>query len=135
MKNRAVFTVLVAIGIIASLPSCKDTDPLINAANNEKMRAELKKTYPSLNNSQIRIEVKDFQDVTVILGDKELYSESDEKLQEVTGVIAKMTYDIYNENNYLDEGKVIYHNKERQALTDDDPRKEFDMHLENLLKK
>jgi len=135
MIKQTAYTLLIAIGITASVSACKDTDPLINAANNEKMRAELKETYPSLNNAQIRIEVKDFQDITVILGDKQLYSKTDEQLQEVTQVIAEMTYKIYNENNYLDEGKVIYHEKERKVLTDSDPKKEFDMHLEQFKEK
>lgn len=125
---------LLATSLLINLSACKETDPQINDKNNEKMRLELKEAYPSLNNAQIRIEVKDFQDITIMLGDKQLYRESDEQLKEVTNVIANMVYDIYNENNYLDEGKVIFLEKEREEFTKDDPRKEYDMHLEEIIK-
>ncbi|MCB9046412.1 MAG: hypothetical protein H6550_09780 [Chitinophagales bacterium] len=122
-------------GIVLFSSACKETDPMINDVLNEKMRDTLKKVYPSLLNSQIRVEVHDFQDVTILLGDKELFAKTDEQLQEVTKNIAAITYHLYNENNYLDEGKVIFIEKERELPSDSDPRKEYDMHLETFKKK
>lgn len=121
-------------GILLFSAACKDTDNLVNQENNEKMRDTLKKLYPSLQVSQIRIEVKDFRDVNILLGDKELYSESDEKLQEVTKQIADLTYHFYEANNYLGDGKVTFIDNESSTPTDADIKREFDMHLEELKK-
>lgn len=121
-------------GILLFSAACKDTDNLVNQQNNDKMRDTLKKLYPSLQVSQIRIEVKDFRDVSVLLGDKELYSESDEKLQEVTKQIADITYHLYEANNYLGDGKVTFIDNETTTPTDADIKREFDMHLEEYKK-
>ncbi|HEY9176588.1 MAG TPA: hypothetical protein VIN07_02810 [Flavipsychrobacter sp.] len=125
---------LIALLIPLAVAGCKETDSMVNELNNQKMRDSLKKTYPSLQVSQIRIEVKEFRDVEVLLGDKELYSQPDEQLREVTRQIAELTYHLYNENNYLDEGKVIFIENERTAPGPDEPKREFDMHLETFKK-
>lgn len=117
-----------------AIQSCKETDSLVNEKNNQAMRDSLKKLYPSLQVSQIRIEVKDFQDVEVLLGDQELFAKPDEELQQITKDIAALTYYLYEENNYLDEGKVIFIENERSAPSADEPKKEFDMHLETFKK-
>lgn len=113
--------------------SCKETDHTVNEATNEKMRAELKETYPSLLNSQIRIQVKDFQDVTVLLGDKQLFAASDDSLQKVADHIGQMVVEMYLENNYLNEGKLTIIEAERTMPSADDVKKEFDLKLEERI--
>lgn len=132
---KQITGILLVAAYIILTPACKETDSLVNEVANQKMRDTLKQIYPSLQVSQIRIEVKDFQDVTVLLGDNELFSQPDEQLIEVTKNIAGITYYLYNENNYLDEGKVIFVANETSVPTDDDPKKEYDMNLKALLKK
>ena len=125
---------LIALLLPLIVAGCKETDSVVNDKTNLVMKDSLKKLYPSLQASQIRIHVKEFQDVEVLLGDKELYSETDEQLQAVTRQIAELTYALYNENNYLDEGKVIFIENERSAPGPDEPKREFDMHLETFKK-
>lgn len=128
------YLVALALPALIATQSCKETDSLVNDKTNMVMKDSLKKLYPSLVVSQIRIHVKEFRDVEVMLGDKELYSQTDEQLQEVTRHIAKLTYDLYNENNYLDEGKVIYIANETSVPGPDEPKREFDMDLKSFKK-
>lgn len=125
--------VVAITGLIIGTSACKDTDHAINEASNAKMRETLKKEYPSLQVSQIRIEVKNFQDVSILLGDKQLFEKTDEELKEITHNIALLTYELYHENNYLDEGKITYAPVESRLLNDEDPRREFNMHLQEVI--
>lgn len=117
------------------LGSCKDTDHALNEATNERLRAELKDTYPSLNSAQIRIEVKDFRNVKILLGDKQLFAASDDSLQAVAEHIGQMVCDMYHENNYLNKGELTIVEVERRVATDDDPKKVFDLKLKEKLEK
>lgn len=125
---------LIALLLPLAVAGCKETDSMVNQVNNQKMKDSLKKVYPSLAVSQIRIEVRDFRDVEVLLGDEELYSKTDEELQEITKNIASMAYFFHEENNYLGKGKVTYIANERRAPGPDEPKREFDMHLETFKK-
>jgi uncharacterized protein YcfL len=125
---------IIALLLPLAVAGCKETDSMVNDQTNLVMKDSLKKLYPSLQASQIRIHVKDFQDVEVLLGDKELFNKSDEELQQVTKDIAAMTYYFYEKNNYLDEGKVIFIENERSAPGPDEPKKEYNMHLETFKK-
>lgn len=118
---------LMLIIAVATLlgTGCKETDSAVNAANNVIMRDTLKKLYPSLLQSQIRIEVHDYRNTTVLLGDVQLFEKTDEELKEIADAIGKLTYDIYEANNYLNKGEVIFTNVERRKMTDDDPKKEY----------
>lgn len=125
---------LIALLLPLAASGCKETDSMVNQVNNQKMKDSLKKVYPSLAVSQIRIEVKDYRDVEVLLGDEELFSKTDEELQEVTKNIAAMAYYFHEENNYLGVGKVTYIANERSAPGPDEPKKEYNMHLETFKK-
>ncbi len=125
---------LIALLLPLAASGCKETDSMVNQVNNQKMKDSLKKVYPSLAVSQIRIEVKDYRDVEVLLGDEELFSKTDEELQAVTKNIAAMAYYFHEENNYLGEGKVTYIANERSAPGPDEPKKEYNMHLETFKK-
>ncbi|OSZ78425.1 hypothetical protein CAP35_09260 [Chitinophagaceae bacterium IBVUCB1] len=116
------------------LTACKETDSLVNDTSNIKMKDSLNKLYPTLATGYINVGVKDFKDVTVTLGDKELFAENDTRKEEIAKQIADMVYQMYNENNYLDNGKVIFTPIEDRLHTSGDPVKEYDMHLEELIK-
>ncbi|MCB0699645.1 MAG: hypothetical protein H6551_10770 [Chitinophagales bacterium] len=131
------YIALLIMAVSLAAAGCKDTDPHVNDNNNELMRKTLKETYPSLKVSQIRIEVKDFQDITILLGDKELYNETDETLQQVADNIAAISYGIYESNNYLDEGKVIITPNEtasEQSSASGDEKKEFSFEYDKFKK-
>lgn len=124
---------IIAIAL-SSLTACKETDDAKNVATNEEMRTELKQLYPSLSVAHIGIDVHEFKDVTIILGDKELFAEPDAKKEEIAKNIAEMTYKMYNENNYLDKGTVIFTPVEDRLHNSSDPVKEYDMHLADIAK-
>lgn len=124
---------IIAIAIL-NLTACKETDSAKNVATNEEMRKELKQLYPSLSVAHIGIDVHEFKDVTIILGDKELFAEPDTKKEEIAKNIAEMTYKMYNENNYLDKGTVIFTPIENRMHNNSDPVKEYDMHLDEIAK-
>lgn len=119
---------------LTSLTACKETDSAKNVATNEEMRKELKQLYPSLSVAHIGIDVHEFKDVTIILGDKELFAEPDAKKEEIAKNIAELTYKMYNENNYLDKGTVIFTPIENRMHNSSDPVKEYDMHLNEIAK-
>lgn len=129
---RAIIGILLACILTIS---CKDTDQTINVANNEKLRSILKEEYPSLNQSQIRIEVHDFKDITVLLGDKQLFAKTDDELKEISDNIGKLTYNIYIDNNYLNEGKVVFTPIETRLVNDDDPKREYNINYDDYAPK
>lgn len=131
MKN--LLLILIA-AIAVSVTGCKETDDAKNVLANQKMQDTLNKLYPSLLQGHINVEVHDFKNVSVLLGDKELYAKSDEELKTISDNIANMIYDFYHENNYLDNGKVTFVAVEDRMPTDADPKKEYDMHLQELVK-
>jgi hypothetical protein len=129
--KKILYTVLL---IATSLAGCKETDSLVNDANNIKMKDSLNKLYPTLAVGYVGVYVKDFKDVTITLGDKELFAEADTRKEEIVKQIADMVYGMYNANNYLDKGTVIFTPVEDRLHTADDPFKEYDMHLKELVK-
>lgn len=119
---------------LVALSSCKETDSAVNEANNERLRAALKENYPSLRNGQIRIEVKEFRDVNILLGDKQLFAVSDDSLKKVTDFVGEMVCDMYEENNYLGKGTITFVEVERRVPTNEDTKRVFDMNIEKKLK-
>lgn len=105
-------------------------DPQSNMGNIHKMEDTLFKMYPTVN--RLTVEVKDFSDVVVTLGDKELYNASDEKRQQIAEEIGKLSVHFFEENNYLEKGEVIY--TDNETSLDVHNKKENDMHLEKFLK-
>lgn len=131
MKKYTILSLAIALLLGVG---CKETDSAVNAANNEIMRDTLKKLYPSLLQSQIRVEVHDYRDMSVLLGDKQLFEKSDEELQEISNKIGQLTYDIYIENNYLDKGKVTFTPVESRMISNDDPTKVYEFEYEKYKK-
>lgn len=124
---------IIAIALL-NLTACKETDDAKNVATNEEMRKELKQLYPSLQRAHIGVEVHEFKDVKITLGDAELFAEPDTKKEEIAKHIAEMTYNMYHENNYLDKGTIIFTPVEDRMYNSSDPVKEYDMHLDELAK-
>ena len=124
--KKLVFAALLLPAIV----SCNKKDPESNMANIHAMEDTLFKTYPTVN--RLTVEVKEFSEVIVTLGDKELYNESDEKRALVAEEIGKISVHLFEENNYLEKGKVIY--TDNETSLDASNKKESDMHLEKFLK-
>ena len=139
MNMRKIAIVMLISGLIAGFTSCKETDSVVNDQNNEWMRDTLKKTYPSLYAAQIRIHVKEFQDIDILLGDKQLFNKTEEEQQQIVNEIAKIAYSIYIENNYLDEGKITFTQNEtaaqQRAAKPDDPKKEYEFNFKDYAPK
>jgi hypothetical protein len=112
------------------IASCNMKDPESNMGNIHVMEDTLFKTYPTVN--RLTVEVKEFSEVVVTLGDKELFNAPDEKRQQVAEEIGKISVHLFEENNYLEKGKVIY--TDNETTLDASHNKESDMHLEKYLK-
>lgn len=121
---------LYAALLLPVITSCNMKDPESNMANIHVMEDTLFKTYPTVN--RLTVEVREFSEVIVTLGDKELYNEPDEKRQQVAEEIGKISVHLFEENNYLEKGKVIY--TDNETSLDASNGKESDMHLEKYLK-
>ncbi|MBS1773766.1 MAG: hypothetical protein JST82_12980 [Bacteroidetes bacterium] len=129
------YTILCMMSIAAlNLTSCKETDGLKNDATNEKMRDTLNKLYPSLLEGQVGVEVHDFHDVNILLGDKQLFEKTEEEKAAIVKTISELTYQMYNDNNYLEKGKITFVEVENRMPNDSDPKKEYDMHLQDIIK-
>ena len=130
---KYLFIGLLAIAAM-QMTACKETDSLKNDVTNEKMKDTLNKLYPSLRQGQIGIQVKDFQDVSITLGDKQLFAKTNEELTAMSATVGELVYQLYHENNYLSEGKLTIVEVENKMPTDADPKKEFDLHLKDVVK-
>jgi hypothetical protein len=130
---KYLFIGLLAIAAM-QMTACKETDSLKNDVTNEKMKDTLNKLYPSLRQGQIGIQVKDFQDVSITLGDQQLFAKTNEELTAMSATVGELVYQLYHENNYLSEGKLIIVEVENKMPTDADPKKEFDLHLKDVVK-
>lgn len=127
IKNAII--IIAATLALTSNTGCKDLQP--NAPLEEDMKDSIGKVIPGVR--YIGINIQEHQDVTVTLGSKSLYNSSEQKQQEYVELLAKMTVHFFEENNYLDDGKVIFVPNETTLPTDSDPKKEYDMNLEQLL--
>lgn len=121
---------LYAALLLPVITSCNMKDPESNMVNIHVMEDTLFKTYPTVN--RLTVEVKEFSEVIVTLGDKELYNATDEKRQQVAEEIGIISVHLFEENNYLEKGKVIY--TDNETSLDVSNKKESNMHLEKYLK-
>lgn len=129
MGNKLINSVLIAASCSAILLSCKDLGS--NDAQVRQMEDSLFKRYPTVNG--VSIEVKEHQDVFVTLRDKELYSSTQAEQERITNEIAQLTIQLFEKNNYLDEGTVIFAESENSIEAQPDKEKKYDMQLEKLL--
>jgi hypothetical protein len=99
-----------------------------NDANIRRMEDTLFKLYPTVN--RVSIEVKDFSDVVVTIGDVELYDATEEKRQAVTNEISGLTQHIFAEGNDLKEGEVVFV-KEENSIDIKSDKKKYPMQLKH----
>jgi hypothetical protein len=127
MLYKLINYTLITASLIL-LASCKELGS--NDAQVRQMEDSLFKRYPTVNG--VSIEVKEHQDVLVTLRDKELYSSTQAEQQRVTDEIARLTIELFEKNNYLDEGTVIFVENETSIESQPDKQKKYDMQLEKL---
>lgn len=120
------FALLITSGIY----SCKDTKP--NNELIEQTKDSIRQVYPA---SYIGINIQDHNDVTITLGSEAYFNGPEEKRKEITDALSKISVHFFEENNYLDEGKVIFVPNETTIPTDSDPKKEYEFDFKPLLKK
>jgi hypothetical protein len=121
---------LACILPVLTLAACDMKELGDNTANIKKMEDTLFKSYPTVNG--VSIEVIENSDVIVTLRDAELYNESDAKRKKVTDEIAKITVHLFEKDNYLKKGTVVFSKNETSIDVID--KKEDDMNLDKLLK-
>src|ERR1044071_5462692 len=117
MGNKfVIFTALFAA--FALLHSCKELGS--NDAQIRQMEDTLFKRYPTVNG--VTIEVKEHQDVFVTLRDKELYKATEAEQQRITGEVAQLSVQLFEKDNYLKDGTVIF--VENETSIENDPAKQ-----------
>jgi hypothetical protein len=124
-----MYKLLIALPLL-TIAACNIKDPESNTPNITKMEDSLFKLYPTVNG--VSIEIRENEDVIVTLRDAELYNESDTRRQQVTDEIARISVHLFEANNYLKKGTVIFSKNESSIEVTE--KKENDMHLERLLK-
>jgi hypothetical protein len=124
------YIALLFIPVIIIFSSCKEA--VSNDANNRLMEDTLFKSYATVN--RVTVEVKDNEEVAVLLGDKELFNASEAERQKVADEIAMVTVHIYKEGNWLKKGTVTFVADESHIDVKNEEKKVYDMHLDALLK-
>lgn len=105
-----------------------------NDANNERMYDTVMATMPTVNG--LKIEVKEREDITIVVYDKELFNETEDKRAAAVDQLTGMTVAIYERNNFLKNGKVIFLEKETMVKDiSKEEQKTYDMNFAPLLKK
>lgn len=129
MKKYTVYAA-IAICTATSITACKDLKP--NDGLIEEMKDSIHKIY-FMPYKAIRID--EHQDVTITVGSQKYFDGPEEQREKMVTEFAAMTVHFFEDNNYLDEGKVIFVPNETTVPTDKDPSKEYEMDLKSLLKK
>ncbi len=131
MMKKLITAALTAV-TITGVTACKDLKP--NAPLEEAMKDSMRIAVPTPYKA---IEIKEHQDVTITLGSKKLLNSTEEKQREVVDILAKMSVHFFEENNYLDEGKVIFAPyetpSELNAAKEDDPKKEYEFDFKDYI--
>lgn len=125
MKQALLITLTLATGLVIGCKDVESNDPYIR-----QMEDSLFKAFPTVN--RVSIEVKEYQDVLVTLGDAELYSDTEDKRKAVVDQIGRMTIHFFDKNNYLDEGRVTFVAEETTMNVPEGAQKVYDMKLKEL---
>jgi hypothetical protein len=125
MKQALLITLTLATGLVIGCKDVESNDPYIR-----QMEDSLFKAFPTVN--RVSIEVKEYQDVLVTLGDAELYNGSEDKRKAVADQIGRMTIHFFDKNNYLDEGRVTFVAEETTMNVPEGSQKVYDMKLKEL---
>lgn len=131
MKKHTVLAAFAIVGIALSMSACKEMKE--NSPMQEAMKDSIFKVIDGARYA--RIEVKEHQDVTITIGSEALFNGSEERRKEIVSQLSSMTVHYFEENNYLDDGKVIFVPNESTVPTDEDPKKEYEVDFTPLLKK
>jgi hypothetical protein len=94
------------------------------------MEDTLFKTYPNLN--RISIDVQDNENIIIVLGDKEFYTGTEEKRKAVTEEISPIMWHIYEANNYLKKGSVVFVPAESPLEVPESLKKTYKIDVEAL---
>lgn len=121
----------LALSITIAMSACKDLKD--NSALIEQMKDSMNVVIPKPCYKGINI--KEHQDVTITVGSQVLFNSSEEKQKEVVTALTHMAVHFFEDNNYLDDGKVIFVPNETTLPTDADPKKEYEVDFTPLLKK
>jgi hypothetical protein len=128
MCNKLINSALALIFFTCCF-GCKETGP--NDANLRKMQDTLFKLYPTVN--RVSVEVKENQDVEITLGDAQLYNAPEAERQKITDEIAALTVKVFEKDNFLEKGTVIFVKEENTIDVKEADKKKYDMHIEKLL--
>lgn len=115
----------IFFALILTVYACKAGNEN-NDANIRRMEDTLFKLYPTVN--RVSVEVKNFSEVDITIGDMELYEATDEQRKSVTKEIEGLTKYIFTEGNDLQKGKVIFV-KEENTLDIKSDKKIYPMKL------
>ncbi len=125
---KHIFTGLAAATLLLSLHSCNMKEMTPNDTNNEKLKETVFKNYPTVNYIGVKVN-EDRENIMVTLGDKELFGADAAKQQQVADEIGQTVAPLYEPNNYLKKGTVKFVAIETEIPADNEPGKEYDMHL------
>lgn len=131
MKKHTVLAAFAIAGIALSMSACKDLKP--NNALIEQMKDSMRVVVPPPCFKAIQID--EHRDVTITVGSKRLFNSTEEEQREIVKTLTDMAVHYFEENNYLDDGKVIFVPNESTVPTDEDPKKEYEVDFTPLLKK
>ena len=79
------------------------------------------------------VEIIEHADVIITLGDAELYNGPEADRQRVTNELGDLTVQLFEKNNYLDEGTVIFAKEENSLDVKEEETKKYDMELKKRL--
>lgn len=125
-KHPLLYLSLAACGFMAS---CKEAGD--NQANNARMKDSIFRRYAMV--SSITVDVKNNEDVNIVLGSPQLHNSPDEEKQKLADEIGLITVAIYQEGNWLKKGTLAIVKQENDPAAKNDTKQTFDMHLQQSL--
>ena len=102
-----------------------------NTAAQREMEKMVNERYPTVN--RFTVEIIEHADVIITLGDAELYNGPEADRQRVTNELGDLTVQLFEKNNYLDEGTVIFAKEENSLDVKEEETKKYDMELKKRL--
>jgi hypothetical protein len=119
----------IVIAAFTTATSCKEMGD--NTPAQREMQKIVNERYPTVN--RFTVEIIEHSDVIITLGDAELYNGPEAERQRVTNELGDLTVQLFEKNNYLDEGTVIFAKEENSLNVKEDEIKKYDMDLKKRL--
>ena len=126
-KKLINYTTVIAVRTTAT--GCKEMGD--NTAAQREMEKMVNERYPTVN--RFTVEIIEHADVIITLGDAELYNGPEADRQRVTNELGDLTVQLFEKNNYLDEGTVIFAKEENSLDVKEEETKKYDMELKKRL--